>query len=120
MSDWAIKRQTVQDVRRVDLLIHGLPVIPCNRWKKSHFKPADVSLEYRIEWGAWELTRVEAAGPVCNADGTLDADSEERHIFSWLTPLRPTKANPGGVPDWVTELGRQYMPQPLADRITEK
>ncbi|MET7563759.1 hypothetical protein ABZS95_26695 [Streptomyces sp. NPDC005479] len=77
-------------------------------------------LEYQVEFGEWDLKRVEATGPLCQSDGDPVPDSDDTHIHSWLTPLRPTRANPDGVPDWVVTLGRRYMPRHLNDPTTEQ
>lgn len=96
--------------RVVTLSIGGIDAIPANRWKSAHFQPHVLVLEYRYEYQEWTLKRAEATGPVVDPDKPSPFGGGETHIYAWLTPLRPTLANPGGVPEWVTELGLKYMP----------
>jgi len=99
--------------------VHGLPVTPCTRRRTSFFRPLKVTLEYAFEVTEWTLSRVEAYGWVCNADGTNPKTAED-YTYAWIAPLSETRANPGGVPVWVTLLGHRYMPRLPADLDTAK
>ena len=119
---WSVTRAVVEDVRVAHLGLTGLPHLPATIRRRAFFQPVTLELEYRRSLtGEWFLKRAEASGPICHADGEPGPDANDLHIFSWLTPELPTRANSMGVPDWVLELGRQYKPQDQpADRTAGK
>lgn len=114
MNYLEIDRSDLVNFSTVNLALSGTPALPATRRRISFFQPVKVSLEYRYESREWNLTRVEASGPVCQEDGGYMTDgTRETYIYAWLPPLLPTPtlSNPDGVPDWILALGEEFKPQ---------